>query len=277
MTGKIHDDDCIRFMQKLLPELGYRWKGFRKVRKQVCKRIRHRLRELDLPDLSSYHQYLEKHREEEKVLDSLCNITISRFYRDKHIFDRLQSEILPLMAEKTPEYKQKQVRCWSVGCCSGEEPYSLQIIWKLAVMPQFETAIPFRITATDRDTSLIERAKKGVYPAGALKDMPREWKTRAFVNQDPMLHVKNEFQKDIQFFKQDIRMDMPEGEFELILCRNLVFTYFQEYLQRDIFNRMMTKLIPGGFFIIGIHESIPEGQNILIPIGKCIYMKKTIK
>lgn len=274
MTGKIHDDDCIRFMQKLLPELGYRWKGFRKVRKQVCKRIRHRLRELELPDLNSYHEYLETHREEEKVLDSLCNITISRFYRDKHVFDRLHSEILPLIAEKKSENQQKQVRCWSVGCCSGEEPYSLQILWKLGVMPQLATAIPFRITASDRDAFLIERAKKGTYPAGSLKDMPREWKARAFVNQDPGFQIKKLFQKDIQFVEQDIRMDMPEGEFELILCRNLVFTYFQEYLQLEIFHRMMTRLIPGGFFIIGIHESLPEGQDILIPFGKCIYMKK---
>lgn len=263
-------------MQKVLPELGYRWKGFRKVRKQVCKRIRHRLRELDLPDLTSYHEYLETHREEKKVLDSLCNITISRFYRDKDVFDRLQSEILPLLAENIAENQQKQVRCWSVGCCSGEEPYSLQILWKLAVVPHFETAIPFRIRATDRDVFLIERAKKGIYPAGTLKDMPREWKARAFFYQDPGFQIKNIFQKDIQFLEQDIRMDMPEGEFELILCRNLVFTYFQENIQLEIFNRIMTKLVPGGFFIIGIHESLPEGQNILIPNGKCIYLKKAI-
>ena len=122
----MHDDDCLRFLQNLLPELGYRWNGFRKVRKQVCKRIRKRVRELDLPDLSSYHQYLGSHRGEFRVLDSLCNITISRFYRDRHVFGTLTSEILPLLAEKANLNQRKQVRCWSAGCCSGEEPFTLQ-------------------------------------------------------------------------------------------------------------------------------------------------------
>jgi len=105
--------------------------------------------------------------------------------------------------------------------------------------------------------------------------MPPEWKAEAFENRENNFHIKEFFQQDVQFLEQDIRKDMPEGEFELILCRNLVFTYFQDELQREIFNRMMTKLKPGGFFIVGIHESIPGGQNILVPLGKCTYKKKT--
>jgi len=271
----MHENDCVIFLQEFLPKLGYRWKGFRKVKKQVCKRIRNRIRELNLPDLLSYRQYLEIHKEEEKVLDSLCNITISRFYRDRMVFDRLATEILPLLAEKVVQNRQKHVRCWSVGCCSGEEPYTLQMIWKLSVLPRVEKDIPLRITATDRDCSLIGRAGKGIYPEGAFKDMPPEWKVQAFEKWENNFHIKEFFQQDVQFMEQDIRTDLPDGEFELILCRNLVFTYFQEDLQREIFYRMMTKLEPGGFFIVGIHESIPEGQDILIPVGKCIFKKNT--
>jgi len=268
------DDDCVKFLQGILPRLGYRWKGFRKVRKQVCKRIDRRIRELDLSDLPSYRQYLEMHKEEEKVLDFLCNITISRFYRDQMVFSRLETEILPLLAEKMKDWP-KQVRCWSVGCCSGEEPYTLQILWKLSVLPQVETDISLRILATDRDGSLIERAKKGFYPEGTFKDMPPEWKVQAFEKGENNFHIQESFQQDVQFLEQDIRVDLPDGEFELILCRNLVFTYFRDDLQQEIFHRMMIKLKPGGFFIVGIHESIPEGQNILIPVGKCIYKKRT--
>jgi chemotaxis protein methyltransferase CheR len=263
-------------LQELLPELGYRWKGFRKVRKQVCKRIRTRLKELDLPDLASYHRYLDKYSEELSVLDSLCNITISRFYRDKQVFDRLSAEILPFLAENAARNQQRQVRCWSAGCCSGEEPYTLQIIWKLSVMPRIETVIPLMITATDRNVSLLERAKKGIYPAGALKDMPSDWRITAFEDQDNMLQIQESFKEEVEFSEQDIREDMPEGEFDIILCRNLVFTYFQENLQQDTFNRMMTKLIPGGFFIVGIHESVPGEQQTLVPQGKCIYRKRPL-
>jgi chemotaxis protein methyltransferase CheR len=104
--------------------------------------------------------------------------------------------------------------------------------------------------------------------------MPPEWKARAFEKKENNFHLKKLFRQDVQFLEQDIRYDLPDGEFELILCRNLVFTYFQEVLQRETLHRMMTKLKPGGYFIIGIHESIPEGQNVLIPFGKCIYKKR---
>jgi chemotaxis protein methyltransferase CheR len=270
----MNDDDCVKFLQEFLPRLGYRWKGFRKVRKQVCKRIRHRLRELDLSDLYSYRQYLESHKGEWKVLDSLCNITISRFYRDRMIFNRLETEILPLLAERAVQNGLEHVRCWSVGSCSGEEPFTLQIIWKLSVLPRVGKDIPLKIIATDRDRSLIERAEKGIYPVGSFKDMPTEWKIQAFENRENNYHIKESLQEDVQFVEQDIRKNLPVGEFDLILCRNLVFTYYQDDLQQEIFYRMMTKLKPGGFFIVGIHESIPEGQNILIPFGKCIYKKR---
>jgi len=270
----VHDTDCINFLQEVLPILGYRWKGFRKVRKQVCKRIHRRIGELELTGIHSYRQYLEHYKKEEKVLDSLFNITISRFYRDRVIFERLENEILPSLAEKAIRNRQKQIRCWSAGCCSGEEPYTLSILWKLQVLPRAEKDISLQITATDRDPSLIERAGKGMYPQGSLKDMLPEWKVRAFEKRENNFHLKEPFRHDVQFMKQDIRYDVPDGEFELILCRNLVFTYFQEDLQRETFDRMMTKLKPGGYFITGIHESIPEGQNVLIPFGKCIYKKR---
>ena len=95
----------------------------------------------------------------------------------------------------------------------------------------------------------IERAKKGIYPERAFKDMPPEWKAKAFETRENNFHIKEFYQQDVQFLEQDIRKDMPEGEFELILCRNLVFTYFQDDLQREIYYRMMTKLKPGGIFI----------------------------
>ena len=249
----MHDDDCVKFLQLCLPRLGYRWKGFRKVRKRVCKRISHRIRELELADLPSYEQYLENNKDEWEVLDFLCNITISRFYRDRGIFETLQSVILPLLAETAVRNNQKQVRCWSAGCCSGEEPYTLRILWKLPVLPQVSPDIPLRIIATDRDRSIIERAKKGIYPEGSFKDLPPEWREQAFDNQENNFQIKEMFQQEVQFLEQDIRRDLPDGEFDLILCRNLVFTYFREDLQREVFFRMMTKLKPGGFFVVGIH------------------------
>jgi len=92
------DQDCVRFLQWALPQLQLRWPGFRRVRRQVCKRIDRRLRTLELADLAAYQEYLSHHSEEWRYLDALCRITISRFYRDREVFQRLERQVLPELA-----------------------------------------------------------------------------------------------------------------------------------------------------------------------------------
>jgi chemotaxis protein methyltransferase CheR len=268
------DKACIDFLQHYLPKCGYRWKGFRKVRNQVCKRINKRIRELDLADIEAYGEYLQIHGEEMKVLDAIFNITISRFYRDRGVFDSIANDIFPALAEKARQNQKEQIRCWSAGSASGEEPYTLSIIWKMAVLPKAGRDLTLRIIATDRNAHLIERAEKGIYPGGALKELPREWKKQAFEKREDEYQIKNEFRQDVQFLEQDIRLEQPEGAFDLIICRNLVFTYFVEDLQRDVFKRIMTKLNPGGYLCIGNHESLPESQEDLVRLEKCVYWKR---
>ena len=86
----MNDADCVEFLQWALPRLRMRWAGFRKVRGQVCKRIGRRLKELGLGDIDAYRSYLDKHSEEWEILDGLCRITISRFHRDRKVFECLR-------------------------------------------------------------------------------------------------------------------------------------------------------------------------------------------
>ena len=270
----MNDIDCLNFLQHYLPKLGYRWEGFRKVRNQVCKRINKRIRELDLGTIQVYSEYLENHGEEMKVLDAIFNITISRFYRDRGVFDNIANDVLPTLAVKVRQIHQEQIRCWSAGSASGEEAYTLTIIWKMAVLPESGRDLSLQIIATDRNAHLIERAENGIYPGGTLKELPQEWKKQAFEKIENGYKIKKEFRQDVQFLEQDIRSELPEGTFDLILCRNIVFTYFQEDLQRDVFQCIMNKLNPGGYLIIGNHESLPEGQEDLVLVKKCIYRKR---
>lgn len=106
-----------------------------------------------------------------------------------------------------------------------------------------------------------------------MKELPSEWKKRAFEKKENEFRLKDEFKQNVKFLKQDIRYDLPHGEFDLILCRNLVFTYFREDLQHETFNRMMTKLKPGGYFIVGSHETPQDSHDILRKEGKYIYQK----
>src|SRR3954464_10873763 len=121
--------ECVELMQWALPRLGLRWSAFRRVKGQVCKRIRTRVQALGLADARAYAQYLECHSDEWGTLEAMCGITISRFYRDHPVFDALAQDVLPMLTCQLAE--GEPLRVWSAGCASGEEPYSIALIWEL--------------------------------------------------------------------------------------------------------------------------------------------------
>jgi len=254
------DQDCIRFLQWALPRLRLQWPGFRKVRRQVCKRVSSRMQELNLPDATAYRSYLEQQPDEWQVLDSLCRVTISRFFRDKRVFRFLEQEVLPYLASHILSGGEHELRCWSIGCASGEEPYTLAILWETVFRTRFP-GVTIRIIATDADETMIERCRGGCYAAGSLKELPAEWVSRLLSASGGKYCISDDIKERVTFLRQDIRTSAPEGRFHLVLCRNSVFTYFDEGLQEETLERIAARLLPGGALVIGVHESFPQGQG----------------
>lgn len=263
----MRDTDCIAFLQWSLPQLGLRWPGFRKVRRQVCKRISRRMKELELDTFEQYRDQLVNDREEWLVLDAACRITISRFYRDKHIFDVLTDSVLPTIF-KAARNEERPVKCWCAGCASGEEVYTLAILWHANVSPQFP-GIELEIVATDADPVMIARARRACYGPGSLRDMPPDWLNQAFDKFNGAYCVAAQHRQHVVFLIQDIREEMPKGPFDLVLCRNLVFTYFDASSQSDILKKTLARLRPGGCVVIGAHEQLPERDRKLIALKGC--------
>ncbi len=254
--------DCAEFMHWSLPLLRLRPEGYRRVRKQVCRRISRRITELGLPGFSAYRKYLEHHFAEWSILDALCTVTISRFYRDRRVFDRLRAPVLPELARSVIDAGGSELRCWSAGCASGEEPYTLQMLWKASVLPALGVDLPLQIIATDTDGQLLERARLGRFRKSTLRDLPEEFR-ECFTFSGDSCVIHDVYRQNILFVRQDIRQQMPVQDFHLMLCRNLVFTYFAEDLQQEILERMLKRLLPGGVLVIGIHESLPAGHRLL--------------
>ena len=167
----MENHDCIRFLQWSLPILRMRWQGFRKVRGQVCKRIAERVQELGLADISAYRSFLENAPSEWAILDSFCHITISRFSRDREVFQFLEREVLPKLAGRSRSRGDGELRCWSIGCASGEEPYTLALLWTASLKSTFAD-MEMKVIATDADRGMIERAKKGCYSPGSMRELP---------------------------------------------------------------------------------------------------------
>lgn len=256
----MRDSDCVDFLQWALPHLRMRWPGFRRVRGQVCKRIAHRISQLGLPDIASYRTWLMEHPQEWTELDGLCRVTVTRFYRDRQVFDTLIREILPSLACRVQNEERDTLRCWSIGCASGEEPYSLAILWRALLAGDFPE-LRLDVLATDADLLLIERAHRACYPPSALKNLPETLRSDAFLPNGEEHCLKQAYQSAVNFQVQDIRHALPAGPFDLILCRNLAFTYFDEALQRRILQQLHSKLLPNGWLILGVHEKLPSGQH----------------
>ena len=103
-------------------------------------------------------------------------VEVARFLRDRGIFQALRQDVLPVLAERA-RAESRALRCWSAGCASGEEPYSLVIAARLGSPP---LGVPLDVVAMDIDPQLIARARRGVFPAGALRELPEAWRARAF-------------------------------------------------------------------------------------------------
>ena len=258
------DADCVAFLQWALPRIGLHWPGYRKVRAQVCKRIARRCKDLELADLGAYRACLDVCTEEWNALAALCTIPISRFYRDRSLFDFLGRDVLPALAGAAAARGEPVFRCWSAGCASGEEPYSIALLWEALIEPRFP-ALPLAIVASDVDARLLARAVEGCYQASSLKELPSEWLPSAFERREDLFCVRQELRRPIQFVSSDIRSRAPAGAFDLVLCRNLVLTYFAPALQVEVLQRITAALRPGGALVIGIHEALPKQSGVLQP------------
>jgi chemotaxis protein methyltransferase CheR len=250
----MNDRECVALLQWALPRLGLRWHGFTNVRRQVCRRVSARAAALGLPDAAAYKRRLEDDPSELAALDALCFVTISRFYRDRRTFDLLRHELLPALAEEALARGETVLRAWSAGCASGEEPYTLSIVWHTELAARFPS-LSLEILATDFDQEVLARARRAVFSPSSLRELPEELQRAALENGA----VRAPFRSGIDFVHADIRRFAPTAWQNLVFCRNVAFTYFAEDAQRAFAERAAQCLLPGGLLIIGGHETLPPG------------------
>lgn len=158
------------------------------------------------------------------------------------------------------------IRCWSAGCASGEEPYTLLLIWHFLLARDWPR-LNLKIIATDADDVMISRARVACYGLSSLKGLPQTWIAQAFQEANGLLCLSSAFREQVDFRLQDITQAMPDGLFEIVLCRNLVFTYFAEMQQRLGLAHILDHLAPGGFFVLGKHEALPPGPGGLVRVA----------
>ena len=248
-SGRPDDAACVAFLQWALPRLGLRWAGFRKVRRQVCRRLARRLAELDLPDLDAYRARLDADPAEWDALRALTPVTISRFARDRAVFDALARDVVPELERAALRDGRERLRAWSAGCASGEEAYTVALLW-----PAMD------VLATDMHPAVLDRARRAAYPSSSLRELTASERERGFTASGGEHVVRPEVAARVTIAGHDLRDPPPDGPFDLVLCRNVAFTYLDDAAQRAVLGRLAHALRPGGALVTGLHEAPPASR-----------------
>ena len=267
----MRDADCVAFLRWALPRLDLRWQGFRRPRRQVCRRVERRYRGLGLPDVEAYRRRLLEDPAEWRRLAPLCRVTISRFFRDRRVLRALEEDVLPALARSPAGAGRGELAVWSAGCGAGEEPYTLAIICRLS--PSLSGLRP-RILGTDIDAGQLQRARRAVYPGSSLRDVPPSCREAAFTPAgEDAWRLAPLFRRGVGLAIGDLRREVPPALFQVILCRNLVFTYMARPLQLRLLRRLRDRLVPGGALVLGSHERLPDGSSGFEPWRRSIWRR----
>jgi chemotaxis protein methyltransferase CheR len=267
----MRDAEFAAFFADVCPRLGLRAEGYPRTRGSVRKRVARRLRELGLPGLVDYRRRLDTQADEWLWLDQCCRITISRFARDAAVYQALRECYLPERASAARAQGQRHLRIWSAGAASGEEAYGLAIAWHLEQGPQFPE-LELDVLGTDADPTVLQRAAHGIYPEGSLRELPRPFRG-AFERCGHEWRLLERYRRGVRFARSDLRRECPPGPFDLVLCRNLAFTYFDEPTQRRLARTFAASLQPGGILVVGRGERLPSDSEGLTQQAPEVYAR----
>lgn len=252
------DDD----FRKLLDHYDRPWRGFRKVRKGVMKRVRRHMDSLHCSSISEYIDILDRSRIEEETLQAHLRVTISRFNRDRHLWDYLMDHAFPCLLQQTDK-----LNIWSAGCSCGEEVYSLKILWHI----HFPSYPAISILATDANSQCLERAQAGIYQKNSLREIPEDTLSQCFVRSQRKNEyaILPQFKENIVWQQHDILSLPPAEKFHIIFLRNNLLTYYNAPLQSAALCKILGTLSPGGYLVVGSHETLPELPFSLTRSEKC--------
>jgi len=220
----------------------------------VFRRVERRMGIHKLTSLGEYARFLQKNSQEVGLLFKEMLIGVTSFFRDSAMWDELKNDALPKILATSPE--GCSLRAWSCGCSSGEEAYSLAMLFR-EVMDQTQQPDKYflQIFATDLDADAIEKARLGTYPVTIEADVSPERLQRFFVKEDNSYRIGKEIREMVTFAQQNIIMDPPFTKLDILICRNLLI-YFSTDLQKQLLPLFHYSLKPGGLLFLGSAETI---------------------
>ncbi len=230
----------------------------------IMRRIERRMVLHQLVNVSDYLRFLHEHPAELGRLHRELMIGVTSFFRDPEVWTALRDEVLPTLFDAHPD--GGALRAWTPACSTGEEAYSLAMLFVEALERRPSSArYTLRIFATDIDETAIERARAGVFPLGIAADVDTGRLERFFVRTETHFEISKRIRQMVVFAPHDIVGDPPFTRLDVITCRNLLI-YLEPELQQRILPMLHYALNPGGVLVLGTAETVGEATEQFVPL-----------
>ena len=231
----------------------------------VYRRIERRMSIHQIDKITNYVRFLQQNPTELEFLFKELLIGVTSFFRDPLIWENLKNKVI---GELIKERKQNNIlRAWVPGCSTGEEAYSLAIVFKEALRKlKPKSNINLQIFATDLDEDAIDNAREGFFPLNIAADVLPERLNNFFIRKDNGYEVSKQIREMIIFAKQNIIMNPPFTKLDILSCRNLLI-YFTPELQKKVIPLFHYALNLGGVLVLGTAETIGNFSYLFKPSG----------
>jgi two-component system CheB/CheR fusion protein len=239
----------------------------------LTRRIERRVAVHGLASVAEYESFLHRNPQELDLLFKEMLIGVTSFFRDPPVWQALKDTVLPALLARTAP--GTRLRAWVVGCSTGEEAYSLAIVFREAMdtLPDPE-AFTLQIFATDLSTDAIALARKGHYPEKIASHIAPERLARFFSAQGDGYSVDKSLRAAVLFAQHDVILDPPFTRLDLLSCRN-VLIYFNAALQRRLVPLFHYSLRPQGVLLLGGSETVGRSLALFAPLdpGTRLYQR----
>ena len=244
-TGQI--EDLIMYMKSRtnLDLAGYRPTTLR-------RRISHRMMVRGISDMEDYMNCLYSDPSELKNLTEEITIKVTEFFRDRDVFEYLDSRVIPGMIENKIEKGQSGLTIWSAGCSTGEEAYSIAMLLAARIQG---TGIRARVLGTDISEQACLLAEKGQYPAEKALKIPDEMRNKYIMKNGGTCSICARVRKLVSFQVHNIFSDPPLKRADMVLCRNVII-HFKHSHREEVLNNFYSALSERGFLILGKSEAV---------------------
>jgi two-component system CheB/CheR fusion protein len=234
-------------------------------RNTLYRRIERRMGIHQINKIAVYIRYLQENSQELDLLFNELLIGVTSFFRDGAAWEELGGNLIPALLASRPD--GDALRAWVPGCSTGEEAYSLAMVFKEA-MGKLKPPKKFKLTvfATDLDKDAIDKARQGVYPANIAADVSPERLNRFFAKVEGGYRVGTEIREMVVFAPQSLILDPPFTKLDILSCRNLLI-YLAPEMQKKLIPLFHYSLSPGGVLFLGSAETVGRFTDLFASLG----------